>query len=156
MDKPTVTIGLYEELCQLALARKILVQSHEAAVRLQNELEQTSPYQALVAMQDKTAALSAEVAARAAAVRDLALDCYHETGDKAPLKGVLVKAYTTVNFIPAEMHAWAKENAPYLLVLDVKAAEKNGVPVVNCESSPAEAVVAADGAMPKPYVSPIA
>jgi len=57
-------------------------------------------------------------------VRSTAEEHYNGTGEKEAWAGVKIKLYTVVEYDVKEAEQWAKENAPYMLLLNHHAFEK--------------------------------
>lgn len=53
-----------------------------------------------------------------ATIRGTALEHYDGTGEREAWPGVKVKLYTVIKYVPKTALAWARENAPHLLMLN--------------------------------------
>jgi len=113
---------LIEEIRVLALAREELAKAKDKAKAQREAFDQSLERQAMLAQQT---ILEASVTNIEAELRNEMARHYQATGFKSLADGALgIRVSKAFHYTPDEATAWAKSNAPVLLVLDQKAFEK--------------------------------
>lgn len=119
---------LRKDLENLAKARSVEDANRMASLnKAKAELEATPQWEAYQRELEIAKGLKAETEMAYNQVQDDALKLYAATGDKRPLKGVVLKEYTAALYSIADLTEWALTHAPCLLQLNLAVVDKVGL-----------------------------
>lgn len=127
MTEKLVEVGIVERLQELARARAVAAEMGGAAGSREAELWATPQWQARQEAYRVWKEQNEKISALECELRDWGIRHYTATGNKAPVKGLIVKLFRLVQYEEANVLAWCKEHASVLIIpasLDKKQFEK--------------------------------
>lgn len=107
-----------EMLKKLAQARIARQRAKEAMSAMLAAVQQSQEYIAAQNAERLHAQMEAELTAN---IQEDAISAYKATGNKHPEDGVTIKVFTRLQYNPEEALAWAKTNAPFLVIESIDA-----------------------------------
>lgn len=112
------------DLQRLAMLRKTLDIARIELARAQLILLETPEGKAVESCKYALSDILASIMESEYIIRNTACEHWDGTGEREPWPGVKVKLYTVVDYDRKEAELWARENAPYMLLLNHSAFEK--------------------------------